>query len=82
MVVECQAASTTLLQRKLRLGYGRAARIMDQLEQMGIVGPADGAKPRKVLMTPIQLAERRASANYDDGDLVEDTNDFDIFGDD
>ena len=82
VIVECQAASTTLLQRKLRLGYGRAARIMDQLEQMGIVGPADGAKPRKVLMTQMQLAERRASADYSADASEEDSDDFDIFGDD
>ena len=83
VVVECQAASTTLLQRKLRLGYGRAARIMDQLEQMGIVGPADGAKPRKVMMTQMQLAERRASADYSsDNSEEDDAEDFDIFGED
>lgn len=83
VVVECQAASTTLLQRKLRLGYGRAARIMDQLEKMGIVGPQDGAKPRKVLMTQMQLAERRASADYGESDDSDaDPDDFDIFGDD
>ncbi|MBQ7677387.1 MAG: hypothetical protein IJT32_04060, partial [Lachnospiraceae bacterium] len=71
------------LQRKLRLGYGRAARIMDQLEKMGIVGPQDGAKPRKVLMTQMQLAERRASADYgESADSDADPDDFDIFGDD
>ncbi len=42
-------ASTSLLQRRLRLGYARAARIMDLLEMRGVVGPADGARPRKVL---------------------------------
>ena len=43
-----QKASTSLLQRRLRLGYTRAARMVDILEQRGIVGPADGAKPREV----------------------------------
>ena len=43
-------ASTSLLQRRLRLGYTRAARIMDILEQRGIIGPGDGAKPREVFL--------------------------------
>lgn len=59
-VVEAGQASTSYLQRKLKLGYARAARIMDELEQMGIVGPADGAKPREVRLTKAQLLERRA----------------------
>lgn len=52
--------STSMLQRKLKLGYARAARIMDELEEMGVVGPSEGAKPRKVLMSRMQLDERRA----------------------
>lgn len=59
-VVEAGQASTSFLQRRLKLGYARAARTMDELEAMGIVGPADGAKPRQVLMTKAQLMERRA----------------------
>ena len=74
VVVECQAASTTLLQRKLGLGYARAARIMDELEQRGIVGPSEGSKPRKVLMTRLQLAELKASRDVgqDDYDVLSD----------
>ena len=43
--------STSLLQRKLRIGYGRAARIVDQLHDAGVLGPPDGSKPREVLMS-------------------------------
>ena len=43
-------ASTSLLQRRLRLGYTRAARMMDILEQRGIIGPGEGAKPREILI--------------------------------
>lgn len=59
-VVESRQASTSVLQRKLKLGYARAARIMDQMEEMGVVGPSQGAKPREVLMTAEQLMERKA----------------------
>jgi S-DNA-T family DNA segregation ATPase FtsK/SpoIIIE len=45
-----QKASVSLLQRRLRLGYGRAARIMDELENRGIVGPSKGAEPRDILI--------------------------------
>lgn len=49
--------STTLLQRKLKLGYARASRIMDELEERGIIGPSEGSKPRKVLMSKMQFDE-------------------------
>src|SRR6185503_3255976 len=45
-----QKASVSLLQRRLRLGYGRAARIMDELENRGLVGPSKGAEPRDILI--------------------------------
>ena len=51
VVVETGMASTTLLQRKLKLGYARAARIIDELSEKGIIGPFEGSKPRKVLIT-------------------------------
>lgn len=51
--------STSMLQRKLKLGYARAARIMDELEEMGVIGPSEGAKPRRVLMSKMQFDERR-----------------------
>ena len=59
-VVEAGQASTSYLQRRLKLGYARAARIMDELEELGIVGPADGAKPREVRLTRAQWLERKA----------------------
>lgn len=50
-VVEAGQASTSLLQRKLKLGYARAARIMDMMEEKGVIGPFEGSKPRQVLIT-------------------------------
>ena len=60
VVVQAGQASTSLLQRRLKLGYARAARIMDQLEEKGVIGPFEGAKPRKVLMSQQQLLEMQA----------------------
>lgn len=50
VVIEAGKASTSYIQRKLRVGYSRAARLMDLLEEKGVIGPADGAKPREVLV--------------------------------
>ena len=61
-VVEAGQASTSLLQRRLRLGYARAGRLIDEMEQMGIVGPHEGSKPRQVLMTYQQWLERSMSS--------------------
>jgi S-DNA-T family DNA segregation ATPase FtsK/SpoIIIE len=55
--VQNQGGSTSLLQRKLGIGYGRAARIMDQLEEAGILGPANGSKPRDVRVGIEQIDE-------------------------
>ncbi len=65
-VVEAGMASTSMLQRRLRLGYARAGRIIDQLEQKGIIGPYEGSKPRQVLITRQQWLEMRA--NETDGE--------------
>jgi len=48
IVTEIQAASISMIQRRLRVGYNRAARMVEQMERDGVVGPADGAKPREV----------------------------------
>lgn len=53
VVIENRKASTSLLQRRLRIGYGRAARLIEEMEEQGIIGPADGARPREVLITNI-----------------------------
>ncbi len=57
LVIEFGKASTSLLQRRLRIGYGRAAHLIDLMQQDGIVGPADGPKPREVLKKPDWLSE-------------------------
>jgi S-DNA-T family DNA segregation ATPase FtsK/SpoIIIE len=57
LVLQMGKASTSTLQRHLRLGYGRAARILDMMQRDGIIGPPDGSKPRDVLKRPDWLRE-------------------------
>lgn len=57
LIITSQQGSTSLLQRRMKLGYNRAGRIMDQLEIAGIVGPADGSKPREVLLHDVASLE-------------------------
>ncbi|MBW4039001.1 MAG: DNA translocase FtsK [Acidobacteria bacterium] len=57
LVFEFGKASTSLLQRRLRIGYGRAAHLIDMMERDGLVGPADGSKPREILKSPNYFAE-------------------------
>ncbi|MDE6722597.1 MAG: DNA translocase FtsK, partial [Eubacterium sp.] len=64
IVMETGQASTSFLQRKLSVGYARGAKIIDQLQEYGVIGPAEGSKPRKVLMTKQMWLEKRA---YDSG---------------
>ena len=49
--MDCRQASTSMLQRRLKLGYSRAARIIDQIEDRGIIGPSEGSKPRQILIS-------------------------------
>ena len=65
-VIDAGQASTSLLQRRCKLGYARAARIMDQMEQEKIIGPYEGAKPRTVLVSKAQWEERKLNGQYDE----------------
>lgn len=67
IVIEAGKASTSYIQRKLRVGYSRAARLIDILEERGVVGPADGSKPREVLGTG-STSSSPAPTNYDEDD--------------
>lgn len=66
VVIEGGKASTSLLQRRLRIGYGKASRIIDEMEERGIIGPADGSRPREVLVSSM-------SEVFSDDDRVGDT---------
>ena len=54
VVIESRKASTSLLQRRLRIGYARAARIIEEMEEQGVIGPADGSRPRDVLISSME----------------------------
>jgi S-DNA-T family DNA segregation ATPase FtsK/SpoIIIE len=59
LVVKANKASASYLQRRLSVGYARAARLLDLLEMKGIIGPGDGAKPRQILVSPVQDVDGR-----------------------
>ncbi|HUC87065.1 MAG TPA: DNA translocase FtsK, partial [Candidatus Saccharimonadales bacterium] len=60
-VIRTGKASASLLQRRLRVGYARAARLLDLLEERGVVGPADGARPRQVLVSSLNESSDESS---------------------
>ncbi|MFH1534494.1 MAG: DNA translocase FtsK, partial [Patescibacteria group bacterium] len=69
IIMEAQKASASFLQRRLRIGYARAARILDILEEKGIIGPADGAKPREVFVKDKEDVDM-LSDKYDEEDKL------------
>ena len=64
VILDLGQASVSLLQRRLKLGYARAARLMDQMEEKGIVGPFEGSKPRQLLITKEQWQELKMKGAY------------------
>ena len=81
VILETGQASVSMLQRRLKLGYARAARIVDEMEQKGIVGPFQGSKPRTILVTKEQWEQMKSgqSAQMDFDDLEEDTDETEDF---
>lgn len=72
VVIEGRKASTSLLQRRLRVGYARAARLIEAMEEQGIVGPADGSRPREVLVSSMDEVFGNAETANNQGDVYDD----------
>jgi|AntAceMinimDraft_18_1070375.scaffolds.fasta_scaffold04315_2 S-DNA-T family DNA segregation ATPase FtsK/SpoIIIE len=72
LVLETKKASASFLQRKLRIGYARAARLLDTLEENGVVGPPDGAKPREVFFDEDAMIEEDAAQQVEEEDINDD----------
>ena len=75
VVMETGQASVSMLQRRLKLGYSRAARLVDQMEELGIVGPFEGSKPRQLLITREQWQEMSMSGRTPMEQLIEEQKD-------
>jgi S-DNA-T family DNA segregation ATPase FtsK/SpoIIIE len=75
VILETGQASVSMLQRRLKLGYARAARIVDEMEEKGIVGPFQGSKPRAILITKAQWEAMRSGKpeqmDFDDLEMNE-----------
>ncbi len=69
VVIENRKASTSLLQRRLRIGYGRAARLIEEMEEQGIIGAADGSRPRDVLVSSLDQVFGRVEGGADIEDM-------------
>jgi S-DNA-T family DNA segregation ATPase FtsK/SpoIIIE len=70
VIFETKQASVSMLQRRLKLGYSRAARLVDQMEQLGVVGPYEGSKPRQILITKQMWQEMQYSAGTAPADTI------------
>lgn len=80
VILQANKASTSLLQRRLKIGYSRAARIIDLLEEQGIVGPAEGSKPREVLVKEMPGSElEEEEYEVDEDDYEEEEEDYDEY---
>lgn len=71
VILETGQASVSMLQRRLKLGYARAARIMDEMEEKGIVGPFEGSKPRQLLITREQWERMKDGSTEEFNQAVE-----------
>lgn len=83
VVLEAKQASVSMLQRRLKLGYSRAARIVDQMEEIGVVGPFEGSKPRQILITREQWMEMQSIQGTAPMEVISDlpeVSDEELFG--
>ena len=77
-ILEAGKASASFLQRRLKVGYARAARILDELEEAGVIGPGDGAKPREILTTEVEVGEPQGQFNvYRGSEVTEEPTEID-----